>query len=37
MGDKGTYASKKTALEGAGVNVLSTPVHVGEALKEMIG
>ena len=37
MGDKGTYASKKTALEGAGVNVLSTPVHVGDALKEALG
>ena len=34
MGDKGTYASKKTALEAAGVTVLSTPVHVGDALKE---
>ena len=34
MGDKGTYASKKTALEAAGVNVLSTPVHVGDALNE---
>jgi succinyl-CoA synthetase alpha subunit len=37
MGDKGTYASKKTALEAAGVNVLSTPVHVGDALKEALG
>ena len=37
MGDKGTYASKKTALEGVGVNVLSTPVHVGDALKEALG
>ena len=34
MGDKGTYASKKSALESAGVHVLSTPVHVGDALKE---
>jgi len=34
MGDKGTYHSKQTALEAAGVNVLSTPVHVGAALKE---
>ncbi len=34
MGDKGTYASKKSALETAGVNVLVTPVHVGDALKE---
>lgn len=34
MGDKGTYASKKSALEAAGVNVLATPSHVGDALKE---
>ena len=34
MGDKGTYASKKSALESAGVHVLSTPVHVGDALQE---
>lgn len=34
MGGKGTYASKKSALEAAGVNVLATPLHVGDALKE---
>ena len=34
MGDKGTYASKKSALEAAGVNVLATPSHVGDALRE---
>ena len=34
MGDKGTYASKKTALEKAGVNVLATPSQVGDALRE---
>ena len=34
LGDKGTYASKKSALESAGVHVLSTPVHVGDALQE---
>ena len=34
LGDKGTYASKKTALEVAGVNVLDTPSHVGDALRE---
>lgn len=33
MGNKGTYASKKTALEGAGVRVLDTPSHIGDALK----
>ena len=37
MGDKGTYASKKTTLEAAGVTVLSTPVHVGDALKDAFG
>ena len=37
MGDKGTYESKKTALMGAGVNVLATPVHVGDALREALG
>ncbi len=34
MGNKGTYASKKSALKGVGVNVLATPSHVGDALKE---
>jgi succinyl-CoA synthetase alpha subunit len=33
MGDKGTYASKRGALEKAGVTVLDTPSVVGEALK----
>ncbi len=37
MGDKGTYASKKAALEAAGVTVLSTPVHIGDALREALG
>jgi succinyl-CoA synthetase alpha subunit len=37
MGNKGTYASKKEALEGAGVMVLDTPSHVGDALKEALG
>jgi succinyl-CoA synthetase alpha subunit len=32
-GDKGTYASKRSALEKAGVTVLDTPSTVGEALK----
>ena len=36
MGNKGTYASKKSALEGVGVNVLATPSHVGGALKEVM-
>lgn len=34
MGDKGTYQSKRTALEGAGVTVLDTPSHVGAVIKE---
>ena len=34
LGDKGTYASKKSALEKAGVNVLATPSQVGDALRE---
>ena len=34
MGDKGTYASKVSALSSAGVNVLLTPSHVGDALRE---
>ena len=32
MGDKGTYASKRKALEAAGVEVLATPSEVGRAL-----
>ena len=36
MGNKGTYASKKSALEAVGVNVLATPSHVGDALKEVM-
>jgi succinyl-CoA synthetase alpha subunit len=32
MGDKGTHASKKAALECAGVRVLDMPSQVGEAL-----
>ena len=36
MGDKGTYASKAAALSAAGVNVLATPVHVSDALREAL-
>jgi len=32
MGDKGTYASKRSALEAAGVRVLDTPSEVGDAI-----
>ena len=34
MGNRGTYESKKKALEAAGVSVLATPSHVGDVLKE---
>jgi succinyl-CoA synthetase alpha subunit len=36
-GSKGTYKSKRRALEGAGVTVLDTPSLVGDALKEALG
>jgi succinyl-CoA synthetase alpha subunit len=32
MGDRGTHASKRQALERAGVAVLDMPSQVGEAL-----
>ena len=35
MGDQGTYASKRDALEGAGVRVLDTPSHVGAAISDL--
>ena len=34
MGDTGSYASKKMALESVGVNVLDTPMQVGKALRK---
>ena len=37
MGDKGTYASKRRALEAAGVAVLATPSEVGRALHAALG
>jgi succinyl-CoA synthetase alpha subunit len=37
MGDKGSYASKRSALEAAGVTVLDTPSDVGAALKAGLG
>jgi succinyl-CoA synthetase alpha subunit len=37
MGDKGSYASKRTALEAAGVTVIDTPSDVGAALKAALG
>jgi succinyl-CoA synthetase alpha subunit len=37
MGDKGTYRSKRSALEAAGATVLDTPSDVGAALKARLG
>jgi succinyl-CoA synthetase alpha subunit len=37
MGDKGSYASKRAALEGAGATVIDTPSDVGAALKARLG
>ena len=37
MGNKGTYASKRAALEAAGVEVLNTPSEVGRALRSALG
>jgi succinyl-CoA synthetase alpha subunit len=36
-GDKGSYASKRSALEAAGVTVLDTPSDAGAALKARLG
>ena len=37
MGDKGTYGSKRRALEAAGVTVLDLPSQVGGFLTEKLG
>ena len=37
MGDKGTYTSKRKALEAAGVAVLATPSELGRALHAVLG
>ena len=37
IGDRGTYASKRKALEAAGVEVLDTPSEVGYALRAKLG
>ena len=37
MGDKGSYASKRSALEAAGATVIDTPSDVGAALKAGLG
>jgi succinyl-CoA synthetase alpha subunit len=36
MGDRGTYAGKKAALEAAGVTVLPTPARLGTVLAERV-
>ena len=36
VGEKGSYVSKRRALEGAGVRVLATPTDVGAALQEAL-
>jgi succinyl-CoA synthetase alpha subunit len=36
MGDRGTYASKRRALEAAGVRVLDTPSDVGSAVADLV-
>jgi len=36
MGDRGTHASKRKALEAAGVTVLDTPSDVGGVMKSML-
>ena len=35
-GKKGSYASKRTALEAAGVTVLDTPSDAGQALRSRL-
>ena len=37
LGDRGTYASKRRALEAAGVEVLDTPSGVGPAVRAALG
>jgi succinyl-CoA synthetase alpha subunit len=37
MGERGTYASKRRALEAAGVHVMDTPSQVGSVLGEILG
>ena len=37
MGERGTYRSKRDALEGAGVTVIELPSEVGEAVRAALG
>lgn len=36
MGNRGTYASKRSALEAAGVRVMDSPSQTGDVLREML-
>ena len=37
LGDKGTYAAKRAALEAAGATVVATPTEIAPALKALMG
>ena len=37
LGDKGTFAAKRAALEAAGATVVATPTEIGPALKARMG
>jgi succinyl-CoA synthetase alpha subunit len=37
LGDKGTFAAKRDALEAAGAKVVATPTVIAPALKAMLG
>ncbi len=37
LGDKGTFAAKRRALEAAGATVVATPTEIGSALKAAMG
>jgi succinyl-CoA synthetase alpha subunit len=37
LGDKGTFAAKRAALEAAGATVVATPAEIGPALKARMG
>ncbi len=37
LGDEGTFAAKRAALEAAGATVVATPIEVGPALEAAMG
>jgi succinyl-CoA synthetase alpha subunit len=37
LGDKGSFAAKRSALEAAGATVVATPAEIGPALKARMG